>query len=85
VILVPSLFPTTTRRTASSASARAGRRRTATSPRPRRTSRASSGVDALGRKIRSENEMLMHLIERFQPERIISLHGTQSPGQAGVF
>jgi hypothetical protein len=29
--------------------------------------------------------MLMHLIERFQPERIISLHGTQSPGQAGVF
>ena len=29
--------------------------------------------------------MLMHLMERFQPERIISLHGTRHTGAAGVF
>lgn len=32
-----------------------------------------------------ENVMLMELIDRFQPTRIISIHGTHSPSSAGVF
>ena len=84
VILVPSLFPD------NAADGKFGEREGGTPtnrnfPTPDKDFAASGGVDAMGRKIRAENEMLMHLIERFQPERIISLHGTQSPGQAGVF
>jgi hypothetical protein len=84
VILVPSLFPD------NAADGPFGEREGGTPtnrnfPKADKDFAASGGKDALGRKIRAENEMLMHLIERFQPERIISLHGTQSPGQAGVF
>jgi hypothetical protein len=32
-----------------------------------------------------ENVMLMELIDRFQPSRIISIHGTHAPASAGVF
>jgi hypothetical protein len=32
-----------------------------------------------------ENLLLMELMERFHPERIISIHGTHRPGAAGVF
>ena len=35
--------------------------------------------------ILAENVMLMELIDRFQPTRIISIHGTHSPSSAGVF
>jgi hypothetical protein len=84
VILVPSLFPD------NAADGKFGEREGGAPtnrnfPTPDKDFAASGGKDAMGRKIRAENEMLMHLIERFQPERIISLHGTQSPGQAGVF
>jgi hypothetical protein len=41
--------------------------------------------DAEGRAMLPENVMLVELMERFNPERIISIHGTQAPGQAGVF
>jgi hypothetical protein len=41
--------------------------------------------DALGKAIRPENVMLMQLMERFSPERIISIHGTWDPSIAGVF
>lgn len=44
-----------------------------------------TAVDATGRAILPENLMLIELMERFNPERIISIHGTQAPGQAGVF
>jgi hypothetical protein len=37
------------------------------------------------RAILPENLLLLELIERFHPERIISIHGTSAPGQAGVF
>jgi Domain of unknown function (DUF4157) len=37
------------------------------------------------RAILPENLMLMELMERFHPERIISIHGTSGPGSAGVF
>ena len=46
---------------------------------------ASGGKDATGRDILPENQLLMQLMERFKPERIISLHGTQYPEKAGVF
>jgi len=45
---------------------------------------ASGGKDALGKTIRPENVMLMQLIERFAPERIISIHGTWDASKAGV-
>jgi Domain of unknown function (DUF4157) len=45
---------------------------------------ASGGKDALGKVIRPENAMLMQLMERFSPERIISIHGTWDPSKAGV-
>jgi Domain of unknown function (DUF4157) len=48
---------------------------------------AASGPDpkdALGKPIRPENVMLMQLMERFAPERIISIHGTWDPKKAGV-
>ncbi len=37
------------------------------------------------REILPENLMLIELMERFHPERIISIHGTSGPGSAGVF
>jgi hypothetical protein len=37
------------------------------------------------RAILPENLMLIELMERFHPERIISIHGTSGPGSAGVF
>jgi hypothetical protein len=36
-------------------------------------------------RILPENVMLLELIERFHPERIISIHGTHRAGAAGVF
>lgn len=42
-------------------------------------------VDAAARAILPENVLLLELIERFHPERIISIHGTWQPGAAGVF
>lgn len=37
------------------------------------------------REILPENQLLLQLIEKFHPERILSLHGTSGPGSAGVF
>jgi len=37
------------------------------------------------REILPENLLLLELMERFHPERIISIHGTSGPGSAGVF
>lgn len=49
-------------------------------------SRNASGTpeDAEGNTIALENQALMALMERFSPERIISIHGTQNPELAGV-
>jgi hypothetical protein len=54
-------------------------------PDPGKDLAASGGKDATGRDILPENQLLMQLMERFKPERIISLHGTQHPEKAGVF
>jgi hypothetical protein len=44
-----------------------------------------TAVDELKRPILPENLLLLELMERFHPERIISIHGTSGPGSAGVF
>ena len=38
-----------------------------------------------GKYIAPENVMIMELIDRFQPTRLISIHGTKSKRSAGVF
>ena len=53
-------------------------------PDPSRDLAASGGKDDLGKTIRPENVMLMQLIERLAPERIISIHGTWDASKAGV-
>jgi hypothetical protein len=93
VILVPKLFPDNAAPTKEEPF---GRREgdTATNrnfPSPDQDLAASGGIAAprdkekKGKPILSENQMLMHLMERFQPERIITLHGTRHTGAAGVF
>jgi hypothetical protein len=37
------------------------------------------------REILQENQLLMQLMEKFKPERIITLHGTKHSGAAGAF
>lgn len=85
-IIVPSLFPD---------NEAAGRREGGTPtnrnfPSPSQdladAKKAGGGTakDALGKEILPENLMLMELMERFHPERIISIHGTWGPGAAGV-
>ena len=53
-------------------------------PDPSKDLAASGGIDALGKRIRPENVMLLQVIERFAPERIISIHGTSDASLAGV-
>src|SRR4029079_13327035 len=42
-------------------------------------------VDEQKRPILPENLLLIELMERFHPERILSIHGTQAHRAAGVF
>jgi hypothetical protein len=46
---------------------------------------ASKDAGKRTRAILPENLLLLELMERFHPERIISIHGTSGPGSAGVF
>ena len=46
---------------------------------------SKSGGGKRTRQILLENQLLLQLIEKFQPERILSIHGTWGPGSAGVF
>lgn len=46
---------------------------------------ASTSKGKRERAILPENVMLLELLERFRPERIISIHGTWRAGAAGVF
>jgi hypothetical protein len=84
VILVPVMFP------ANAAAGAHGTREGATPtnrnfPTPEKDLAASAGKDAMGRDILPENQLLMQLMERYKPERIVSLHGTWDSGKAGVF
>ncbi|MGH2532328.1 MAG: hypothetical protein ACRDJW_08460 [Thermomicrobiales bacterium] len=42
-------------------------------------------VDANGRPIEHENIMLLTLIDRFKPTRIVALHAIKSPKDAGIY
>lgn len=53
-------------------------------PDPSKDLAASGGKDSLEKAIRPENVMLLQVIERFAPERIISIHGTWHASKAGV-
>ena len=53
-------------------------------PDPSQDLAASGGRDARNKAILPENVMLMQLIERFAPERIISIHGSSAAALAGV-
>jgi hypothetical protein len=84
VILVPVMFPD------NAATGKFGIREGATPtnrnfPSADKDLKASGGKDAMGKQILPENQMLMNLMEKYRPERIISLHGTWDPGLAGVF
>ena len=52
---------------------------------PRRGRMPAAVRYRLVRAILPENVLLLELIERFHPERIVSIHGTWAPGAAGVF
>ena len=90
VIVVPSLFPD------NAAVGRFGKREGDT-PTNRNFPKATqdlaaarkagrgTAVDAAGRAILAENVLLLELIERFGPERIITIHGTHRAGAGGVF
>ena len=89
-IVVPSLFPDNA--TLTGQTAREGATPTNRNfPKPSQDLAAATAagkgtaVDARGRAILPENQMLIELMERFHPERIISIHGTQAAGEAGVF
>ena len=41
--------------------------------------------DSRGRPIESENRMLLELIDRFRPARIVSVHAIHTPSLAGIF
>ena len=83
VLLVPVLFPD------NAASGPLGIREQTDKPTnrnfpdPGKDLAASGGKDATGRDILPENQLLMELMERYKPERIISLHGTQHPDEGG--
>jgi hypothetical protein len=79
VIVVPSLFPE---------NVAAGQRKTPGHPDPNRqmpaVGTAPGTTDSLGRTIEPENLVLLDLIERFQPERIASVHGHSPPRPGGA-
>ena len=84
VLLVPVLFPD------NAAKGTYGTREGATPtnrnfPAPDKDLAASGGKDAKGRDVLPENRLLMELMERYKPERIVSLHGTWDSALAGVF
>ena len=90
-IVVPSLFPDNALLAGNAAREDAATPTNRNFPPPSEDLAAATAkgggkaLDAKGRAVLPENLMLIELMERFHPERIISIHGTQSPGQAGVF
>jgi hypothetical protein len=99
VIVVPSLFPANVAAGRRQRSTQTNRnlpdpsQTLATAPRnaagrplaaPATSATNTSGTPQ-ARPILDENIILMALMERFRPERIISIHGTRRPGAGGVF
>ena len=85
VLLVPVLFPDNAASGSLGIREQKDKPTNRNFPDPGKDLAASGGKDATGRDILPENQLLMQLMERFKPERIISLHGTQYPEKAGIF
>jgi hypothetical protein len=93
VIVVPSLFPDNAARRSREGSTPTNRNFPPVTEDLAAATLAGGGtaVDARSRRgartraILPENIMLLELIERFSPERIISIHGTRHSGAGGVF
>jgi hypothetical protein len=47
--------------------------------------RDESPVDAMSRDIEGENATLLHLLQTFKPDRLISVHAIKDKNRAGVF
>ncbi|MBB1284640.1 hypothetical protein HRH25_09675 [Flavisolibacter sp. BT320] len=47
--------------------------------------REESPVDAMSRDIEGENVTLLHLLQTFKPDRLISVHAIKDKNRAGVF
>ena len=45
----------------------------------------NASLDHAGRKIETENALLLELIEEYRPQRIVNLHAIRNAGNAGVF
>jgi len=83
-IVVPSLFPDNE----AARSREGGTKTNRNFPSPKMdlaAARKAGSKDEQNRQILPENLLLMELMERFRPERIISIHGTWDPNKAGVF
>jgi hypothetical protein len=94
VIVVPSLFPDNAARGIREGSTPTNRNFPLASEDLAAATTAGGGTavdastDSRGARTRAilpENIMLLQLIERFSPERIISIHGTRHSGAGGVF
>jgi hypothetical protein len=85
VIVVPSLFPDNAHQNWGLEGRRQAPGTETNRNFPALDAGGASTTDKKGRAILAENLMLMELIDRFQPSRIISIHGTHDPSSAGIF
>ena len=44
-----------------------------------------NAVDAYGRKIEAENQLLLQLIQAWEPDRIVNLHAIKDYGKSGIY
>jgi len=54
-------------------------------PAPGRAFDEEESLDQAGRKIETENALLLDLIDQFRPQRIVNLHAIRDTSHAGVF
>ena len=47
--------------------------------------RLNNPVDAYGRVIEKENQLLLQLLQAYQPDRIVNLHAIRDYGKAGIY
>lgn len=97
VIVVPSLFPDNTLKAINepdqiNSTANIGRYTMSYSvdpnrqmPSPGKAYDESTGIDHLGRKIETENQLLLQLIQSFRPHRIINVHAIRNMNYGGVY
>lgn len=97
VIIVPSLFPDNAIRAISEPGSIGGTSNIGRyschdgvdpnrqMPTPGKAYDERSGLDHAGRKIEKENQLLLQLIQDFQPRRIANLHAIRDPDYGGVY